>query len=387
MPIIDGDLVDVTERAASHLGAYVHIPFCEAVCPYCDFAVVAGQDDETDRYLDALIAEIVSFPPKRPVDAVFVGGGTPSRVERLADIIEAITDTHGLVSNAEITLEANPEDWTEDLSNGEERAKSLVAAGFNRVSFGAQSYDPVVLDYLGRRHDPAQIDRAVELSRQAGFRSISLDLIFGSPPETPESWWTTLYRAIQARPDHVSTYALTVERGTELSRLVNAGAAAPDADVQADRYEVAEELLGAAGYRRYEVSNYARPGHECQYNLTAWAQGEYMAFGMGAHGHLDGTRFRNVRRLEAYLSAIESSASPRAGADDVIADRDEERIILGLRRASGVSVDPLVDAFMASPSGERLVSAGVIGIINDRLVVLKPLLTDDVCSSFLVSRS
>ncbi len=377
----DLDLVDISERAAGYLGAYVHIPFCAAVCPYCDFAVVAGRDDLQSRYLAALIVEIDKGPERGPIDAVFVGGGTPSRVGGLDTVLAALERRHGLAQGAEITLEANPEDWTDH------KAASLVQAGFTRVSFGAQSFDEDVLRALGRRHDPAQIEDAVAGARAAGFTSVSLDLIFGSPSESDSSWAGTVERAVALDPDHVSTYALTVERGTELSRLVAAGAPAPDPDTQASRYEMASSTLAAAGYRRYEVSNYSRPGHECRYNLTAWAQGEYLAAGMGAHGHLDGVRFRNRRRLEAYLDAIESGRSPRAGSELVSMDALEERVILGLRRAAGVSLDAAIEEFLDAPQGDRLLAAGVISARDGRLVVQRPLLTDEVCASFLAFRS
>ena len=261
------DPVEVAEAAAHGFGTYIHLPFCEAVCPYCDFAVVAGQDDLTDRYLTAVEAEIGRTAQVRPIDAAFFGGGTPSRVPRLGRLANALSTHHGLSPGAEVTLEANPEDWTV------EKASELVSAGFNRVSFGAQSFDSDVLQYLGRRHGPEHIVSAVDGARAAGFGSVSLDLIFGSPNESAASWQRTLDLAVAAEPDHVSTYALTVERGTELSRQVQAGAAAPDPDEQADKYEMAQQVLTSAGYRQYEVSNYARAGHECRYNLGAWGQG------------------------------------------------------------------------------------------------------------------
>ncbi len=384
----DDDLVQIVEGAANDLGAYVHIPFCEAVCPYCDFAVVAGRDDEVSRYLTAVASEIKASVPVGTVDAVFVGGGTPSRVKGLGRLIRAVDERHGLAPGSEVTLEANPEDWTDG------KAQELRSAGFTRVSFGAQSYDPMVLEYLGRRHSPDMIDEAIDSVRRAGFQSVSVDLIFGSPVESDTSWERTLARALKAAPDHVSTYALTVERGTELSRLVTRGAPAPDPDIQASRYERAETVLREAGYRRYEVSNYAKPGHECRYNLIAWAQGEYLAFGMGAHGHLNGVRFRNVRKLDVYLGAVERGVSPRAGEESIVtgdvgsgSGLDEERIVLGLRRSSGVVLDDAATAFMASSAGTRLVEAGVMAARDGRLVILKPLLTDEVCASFLASRS
>ncbi len=355
--------------------AYVHIPFCSSVCPYCDFAVVAGAEHMIDRYVDAVVTEIEMSPAWDPLDSVYFGGGTPSHVPPLAlgRILSTIEARHGLRPDAEISLEANPEDFTEG------RAIELRRFGFNRVSFGAQSFDGAVLEALGRRHGPDQIMSSVAAARAAGMPSVSVDLIFGTPLETDESWEQTLQRTITAGPDHISCYALTVEPGTPLNRAVIAGAAAPDPDVQADRYEMAEARLGAAGYDRYEVSNWARPGHECRYNLTVWAQGEYEAYGNAAHRYRDGVRSRNVRRLDAYLSEIEAGRRPIAGADPVSGWESEiDRLFVGLRRTEGVSDGPGVQSLIGSEKGKLLEEAGVIAISSGRLVVRRPLLTDEV---------
>ena len=355
--------------------AYVHIPFCSSVCPYCDFAVVAGAEHMIDRYVDAVVTEIEMSPAWDPLDSVYFGGGTPSHVPPLAlgRILSTIEARHGLRPEAEISLEANPEDFTEG------RAIELRRLGFNRVSFGAQSFDGAVLEALGRRHGPDQIVSSVAAARGAGMLSVSVDLIFGTPLETDESWDQTLQRTITAAPDHVSCYALTVEPGTPLNRAVIAGAPAPDPDVQADRYEMTEARLGAAGYGRYEVSNWARPGHECRYNLTVWAQGEYEAYGNAAHRYRDGVRSRNVRRLDAYLSEIEAGRRPIAGADPVSGWESEiDRLFVGLRRTEGVSDGPGVQSLIGSEKGKLLEEAGVIAISSGRLVVRRPLLTDEV---------
>jgi len=355
--------------------AYVHIPFCSSVCPYCDFAVVAGAEHMIDRYVDAVVTEIEMSPAWDPLDSVYFGGGTPSHVPPLAlgRILSTIEARHGLRPEAEISLEANPEDFTED------RSIELRRLGFNRVSFGAQSFDGAVLEALGRRHGADQIVSSVAAARGAGMLSVSVDLIFGTPLETDESWDQTLQRTITAAPDHVSCYALTVEPGTPLNRAVIAGAPAPDPDVQADRYEMAEARLGAAGYGRYEVSNWARPGHECRYNLTVWAQGEYEAYGNAAHRYRDGVRSRNVRRLDAYLSEIEAGRRPIAGADPVSGWESEiDRLFVGLRRTEGVSDGPGVQSLIGSEKGKLLEEAGVIAISSGRLVVRRPLLTDEV---------
>lgn len=365
----------LADTAAGWAATYVHIPFCARVCPYCDFAVVAGQDELADRYLACLRSEIASAPAWRPLDAVYVGGGTPSRfgARRLGAVLAALSDRFGIESAAEVGLEANPEDWTAALSSG------LRQAGFNRVSFGAQSFRREVLDYLGRMHTPAAIGEAVTDARKTGFRSVNLDLIFGSPVEGLHGWRETVERAIELEPDHVSCYALTVEPGTPLSRAVAAGAAGPDADFQADAYELADELLAVAGMVRYEVSNWARTGHACRYNLGVWAQGEYEAFGNGAHGFRDGVRFRNVRRLDAYLDRVEQGGQWRAGSEMVGGWAGElDRLFVGLRRTAGVSDGPGVRALLASGAGRRLLEAGVIEAAGERLRVVRPLLTDAV---------
>ncbi|HEY7470633.1 MAG TPA: radical SAM family heme chaperone HemW [Acidimicrobiia bacterium] len=363
------------DRHSAERAAYVHIPFCSAVCPYCDFAVVAGADDLADRYIDALITEIELSPRWSPLHSVYFGGGTPSHVEpaMLEQVFLALNRRHGLVAGAEVSLEANPEDFDPG------RGRDLVEAGFTRVSFGAQSFDGGILGRLGRRHRGVDIVDSVHRARAAGFDSVSLDLIFGTPGESDESWRTTLGQAIELGPDHVSCYALTVEPGTPLHRQVRAGAPAPDPDTQADRYEMADAALSAAGLARYEVSNWARPGHECRYNLTVWAQGEYEAYGNGAHRFRDGARSHNVRRLEAYLSRVEAGVRPTAGEEPVTGwEREIDRLFVGLRRAAGVAPGPGVDALLETEIGDVLVREQVIEMRGGRLVVKRPLLTDEV---------
>lgn len=355
--------------------AYVHIPFCSSICPYCDFAVVAGREDLVDRYIDAICTEISASEPWRPLEAIYFGGGTPSHVDPLllGRVLDGLSLKHGIATDAEISLEANPEDF--DMARG----IVLRGLGFNRVSFGAQSFDVAVLGALGRSHQPGQIESSVRAAHEAGFENISLDLIYGTPGETTNSWNDTLSRAIDLAPDHISCYALTVETGTPLSRAVRDGAEAPDPDTQADRYANADTLLGLSGHRRYEVSNWSRPGHECHYNLTVWAQGQYEAYGNGSHGHRDGIRFRNIRRIDAYVGAIESGKTPRSGNDLIEGwDAEIDRLFVGLRRVVGVAPGPGVSAFLASEWGRRLIDAGVVSQVGDRLTVNRPLLTDEV---------
>ncbi|MBU1227811.1 MAG: radical SAM family heme chaperone HemW [Actinobacteria bacterium] len=370
----------LADRAAGWRGAYVHIPFCRRVCPYCDFAVVAGRDDLRDRYVEAVVAEIAMAEPFGPLQAVAFGGGTPSRLgaSGLGRILEALANRFGLVGGSEVSLEANPEDWTPALAGG------LVAAGFTRLSLGAQSFDPVVLGDLGRLHRPADIGRAVGEARRAGFGRINLDLILGSPAESDASWDRTLAAALDCGVDHLSTYALTVERGTALSRAIRAGAPGPDPDVQADRYERALAAAAGAGLVRYETSNHAVPGAACAYNLLTWGGGEYEAFGTAAHGHRDGVRYWNVRRIDRYLERVEAGRRPESGREVIVgADRERERLVLGLRRAAGVIAGSGGRALLASPDGRRLVEAGVLAERGDRLVVARPLLGDEVARAVL----
>ncbi len=381
-PVSRPDAPELADAAGLAHSAYVHIPFCARVCPYCDFAVVEGRGEQTGRYVAAVVKEIAEEAPWPRLDAVFVGGGTPSSIEPdlLASILQALADRFGLAGDAEVTLEANPEDWTTELSD------SLAEGGFTRVSFGAQSFDTAVLSDLGRRHDPTQIESAVVRARTSGFRSISMDLIYGTPGETLASWESSVRRAIDAGVDHVSTYALTVEPPTALGRAIRRGAPAPDADDQADKWELAASILGDAGYIRYEVSNHARPGHECRYNLGVWAQGEYLAFGLGAHRFRDGVRSQNVRRLDTYMQRVEQGLGPVQVADRVEGwSAEQERLMLGLRRAAGVLPGEGGVALVRSAVGRRLMEAGVLDLSEDRerLVVTRPLLTDEVVRAVL----
>jgi oxygen-independent coproporphyrinogen-3 oxidase len=219
----------------------------------------------------------------------------------------------------------------------------------------------------------------VQRARAAGFVNVSLDLIFGTPVESDLSWERSLTAAVAVVPDHVSCYALTVEPGTPLNSEVRSGATGPDPDVQADRYEYADRLLAAAGLERYEVSNWSRPGHECRYNLTVWAQGEYEAYGNGAHRFVGGVRSHNVRRLDAYLDRVEQGMRPISGEERIHGWEGElDRMFVGLRRSVGVANGPGVGALLGTPGGELLLRERVIEVRDGRLVVGRPLLTDAV---------
>ena len=377
------DSAGLADAAAFWKSAYVHLPFCTERCPYCDFAVVTEAEGGTspmmERYVDAVIAEIGMEERFGPIDAVNLGGGTPSRLTpaQLERIVTALDTDHGLASGAEISLEANPEDWTIDYGKG------LVDVGFNRISFGVQSFDDDVLKALGRNHSSNQAATAVA-EAIGHFVTVNLDLIYGTPGESMASWAATVEAALDLEPEHLSAYALTVERGTELSRTISAGAPAPDPDDQADKYEHLAGRAPQARLVRYEVSNWCRPGHHSRYNLSTWAMGEYIGFGVGANDHRNGRRWRNVRRLDAYLEKIEGGERPRAGSERLDeAEAERERLAIGLRLAAGVVAGARGERFLADDEGARHLAAGTIAQRGDRIVVERPLLTDAVARAML----
>lgn len=364
------------DAAAGLVAAYVHIPFCRRLCPYCDFAVQVGGD--LDGYVAAVLAEIdLAEPFSRPLDAVYVGGGTPTSLPAgsLGRIVDRLSDRFGLAAGAEVSLEANPEDL--DASH----AAGLRSAGFNRISLGVQSLDPAVLKALGREHGPDEARRALEVARTE-FASVNADLIFGTPGD--RGWLASVEGVLAAGIDHLSVYALTVERGTALSRAVAAGAAAPDPDLQADAYLAAGAAAEAAGLIRYETSNYSRPGHACVYNLITWAQGEYEAFGNGAHRHRDGERSWNVRRVDRYHERVLAGERPVSGRERLDRwEREVERVALGLRRAAGVVAGVAGAALLEGAAGGRLLAAGVLVAEGERLRVARPLLGDEAARELL----
>ena len=333
-------------------GVYVHVPFCSARCDYCDFATWTDRAHLMEAYAGACVADVERrYRTGRlpPATSVFFGGGTPSLLPPalLTRILDAIPRTDG----AEVTVECNPE------STEAARLEAWRTSGVNRLSFGVQSFRTHVLSSLGRVHGPALALEAVALARAAGFDNFNLDLIYGAAGETLQDWRATLEAALALDPPHVSAYALTLEPGTPLARRVAAGeVSAPDDDDQAAKYELADDVLTAAGLGWYEISNWARPGHECAHNLLYWLQGEYLGVGCAAHGHTlgpDGSarRWWNVRTPERYIAAVERGESPEAGSETLdAATRAEEALTLALRTRSGVRTARdagLVDAGLA----------------------------------------
>lgn len=375
--------VSLADTARSWKSAYVHIPFCARRCPYCDFAIV----DETradepghDAYVEAVVKEISMEAAFGPLDAVNFGGGTPSRLtpQHIGRLVETLGSRFGLRDGAEVSIEVNPEDWTTSYGEG------LRSAGVNRVSLGAQSTDGEILGVLGRMHTHAQTVEAVASARSVGMRSVSVDLMFGHPSESDESWQESVAAVLEMPINHISTYALTVEPGTALSREVAQGALPPDDDIQADRYTAFSEAADGVGFDRYEVSNHAKPGHACRYNLATWAHGEYVGFGMAAHDHRFGIRSRNHRRIDRYMDDIASGVRPRLGSETLDkAAQERDALMLGIRLAAGTPLTPVARRFAASAEGQRFVDAGLMVVDDARLVVTNPLLADTVARDAL----
>jgi putative oxygen-independent coproporphyrinogen III oxidase len=321
-------------------GVYVHIPFCRHRCHYCDFNTYEGLDALHDPYVDALVAEIERWEPDVPAaTSVFFGGGTPTLLSpsQLGRILDAVRRRTGLATEAEITVEVNPETVDESTF------AALLDAGFNRFSVGIQSLAPHVLEGLGRTHSADRALEALAAARRAGAGDLNADLIYGSPWEGPDDWTRSLEGVIEAGTDHVSAYALTVEEGTPLHTLVATGRVPDvDGDVQAERHSVAEERLAAAGFVRYETSNWARPGRASRHNVLYWSAGNYAGFGAGAHAHLEGRRWWSKRLPRDFIAAVHQGLSTEAGCEQLDqSQRGPEALMLGLRLSSGVDLDVL----------------------------------------------
>ena len=366
---LDGLLpASVAEGAADrNFGVYLHVPFCRVRCGYCDFNTYTSDElrgAKRSDYASQAIAEVAladgvmraAGMPARPVSTVFFGGGTPTLLPAsdLAAMLRSVVDTWTLAASAEVTTEANPDSVDLDY------LLALRAAGFTRVSFGMQSAVPHVLATLERTHDPERIPLVVRWAREAGLQ-VSLDLIYGTPGESLADWEASLDQALAQQPDHISAYALIVEDGTKLAAQIRRGdVAMPDDDVQADMYERAEQKLRDAGFEWYEVSNWARsPEFRSDHNLGYWVGHDWWGVGPGAHSHLGGVRWWNVKHPAAYADRIAAGHSPAAGRETLDAEtRRVESVLLRTRVREGFPIGEL------AASGRTAVA----GLIADELV-------------------
>ena len=330
------------------LGLYVHIPFCRAKCSYCAFVSQVCDPSVQHSYVAALCREITAAGGdfSVPADTVFFGGGTPTLLPAadLARILQAIRKTFSLADDAEISLEANP--GTVDVAS----LKALRQAGFNRLSLGVQSFDDQVLRGIGRIHRAAEAAQAVGMARSAGFENISMDLMFGLPRQSVDSWRETLARAVMLEPDHISAYGLKLEEETPLAVLVASGQAAlPSEGDEEAMYDWLNEFLPQQGLARYEISNYARPGRECRHNLKYWRTLPYRGFGVAAHS-FDGTaRFANTEELSRYIARMVAGESAEEFRETLAdPDRMAEYVFLALRTTAGLSASDFKVRFRCS---------------------------------------
>lgn len=316
--------------------AYVHVPFCAHRCGYCDFTLIAGRDDLVGDYLRALEQEIERLGPQHvaPLDSLFFGGGTPTHPApaELRALFRIVRQRFQPSPSAEISVEANPLDLTD------EKIEILTNAGVNRISLGVQSFSRDALKLMERDHTPEAIVDVMQRLRRS-IPNISLDLIFGIPGQSLEDWEATLRQAIALQPQHISTYGLTFEQGTafwtrrERGQLTNV-----DEELEREQYAMAMDVLKQQGFEHYEISNFAKPGHQCRHNHVYWSGNEYWAFGPGAARYLHGRRETNLRSVLGWLGRIERGESPVADTEELVPEhRARELIYLGLRRNAGIS--------------------------------------------------
>ena len=334
--------------AGSDLSFYIHIPYCVKRCGYCDFntytpaelKVESSLTEISHSYIDLMMREIEmarAFSDATTVPTIFFGGGTPSLMEPadLGRVISAIADHFELSPDCEITMEANPDTLTL------ERLKGYREAGINRLSIGMQSAVSHVLHVLDRTHNPANIEKVVGWAREAGFDEISLDLIYGTPGETMDDWRASIDAALSQDISHISAYALIVEDGTKLAAQVRRGEfIIPDDDETADKYLLADQLFYEAGFEWYEISNWSKPGSSCRHNVAYWKGANWWGIGPGAHSHINGRRWWNVKHPTAYRERIEEGHAPMQ-ANEVLTEEEmaREEIMLLLRLPAGLSID------------------------------------------------
>lgn len=342
------------------LGLYIHVPFCATRCGYCDFntytAGELGDPSSTSRYLTAARAELALaariLGDERVVSTVFFGGGTPTLLPAV-DLVGLLAEAKRLLplaDDAEVTTEANPE------SIDQSYLEQLRAGGFSRVSLGMQSSRPHVLEVLDRKHSPGRPEAGVRAARAAGFEQVSLDLIYGTPGETDADWSDSLAAAIGTGADHISAYALVVEDGTALARKVSRGELPrPDDDSLADRYLIADAALAAAGLEWYEISNWATAeSSRCRHNELYWRSADWWGIGPGAHSHVGGVRWWNVKHPAAYAGRLDEGSSPAHSREQLDASqRHEERVLLEVRLREGLAVDALDDQARAVAARQR----------------------------------
>ena len=376
-------------RDTSTLSLYVHVPFCSSRCGYCDFntytATELGNSVSRDTFHEVLAKEVrlaaEQLGSSRKISTVFVGGGTPTLLgsHGLNFVLNEIKQSFGLEDHAEVTTEANPDSVTPQMLS------ELREGGFTRVSLGMQSSAPKVLQILERTHTPGASVQAAKWATGAGFEHVNLDLIYGTPGESDDDLIASVEAALEAGIDHLSAYALIVEDGTALSRKIQRGELPmPDDDVCADRYELIDSRMQAAGLPWYEVSNWGKPGGECQHNLAYWRSQDWWGIGPGAHSHVNGNRWWNIKHPSPYAERIAQWESPSAGTEVLTTDQVHmEEVMLGVRLAQGIALDTVsVDRVKDLVAG-GLVDPNGVAMGRVQLTLAGRLLADAVIRDLL----
>ncbi len=328
---------------------YIHIPFCLKRCIYCDFVSTIYDDSKASAYVEALKHEISGITKKSSLATLFIGGGTPTAIstELLSGFFKHVFDHFKFNDNYEASIEANP------CTLNPEKLLTIHDAGINRISMGVQSFNSNELSFLSRIHSSHEAEHAIHMAKEAGFNNVGIDLIYGIPGQSLESWKKTLEKTVSLKPEHISTYELTVETGTELDGLLNAKQCPSKErplstpvllsdEMIVEMYEYAIYYLTSQGFIHYEISNFARPGYECRHNLNYWDRGEYIGAGLGAHSFLHGKRFHNTDSLDRYLTSVQNNATAVENSEDITCDSAlSEAIFLGLRKIGGINIESL----------------------------------------------
>lgn len=372
--------------------AYIHIPFCEHICHYCDFNKVFLQGQPVDEYLNSLKKEIeltLEAAPTTHLDSIFVGGGTPTALneKQLQFLCETVNELLPYNQYTEFTFEANPGDLSK------EKFQILHDAGVNRLSFGVQTFNDELLKRIGRTHRAADVFKSVELAKKAGFENISVDLIYSLPGQTLDDFRETLDTSFSLDINHYSGYSLIIEPKTVFYNLMRKGRLPlPGEDTEAAMYEVLMEEMAKHGFAQYEISNFAHPGFESKHNLTYWNNDEYYGFGAGAHGYVSGKRRSNFGPLKKYMEPLQQGSLPILEENvPTLAEQMEEEMFLGLRKNKGVSIPRFIDRYEKNPlelfkkEMKELTEKGLIDVQNNQIMLTKKgrFLGNEVFQSFL----
>jgi len=372
------------------LSIYIHVPFCRHRCAYCSFISYAGREADIPAYAHALAQELRLRPVENAeIKTIYFGGGTPSLlpVDALSQIFKAIKEHHKIADKAEITLEANPGTLSREY------LKTIRSLGVNRLSLGVQSLDDAELQLLGRIHSSTQARESIRQAKEDGFTNLSLDFIYGIPERSLETWRKMLGEIVTLGAQHLSLYGLTLEEGTPMHERVKKGEIpSPDPDAAACEYEMAEQTLEAAGYKQYEISNWAKPGFESRHNLAYWKRTPYLGLGVAAHSFINSERTANTSDLDAYLSCLSEGRLPIQTTETISAIAAlSEAIILGLRLNDGVSVDDIEAHFgidLHSRFAAEIAECSSLGLLDEqddrlRLTPRGRLLGNEVFTRFL----